>query len=1590
MCSLYFLKGILPFGDVTVFWNYAPDNALTVFHRFSTHLHNGTFSLLNPSGAYGMTMWEAFPFYLSSPFIIFAALIPYKAAWQALSICNILRIGLAGPAMCLLLTRHGDKLHSIPAPKTTSGSKSLKELDIRVDPLLPAIFSTAYALSSCFLSRLTDYRFLDFAYLLPLLYIGYERLVKNGKHGFYYLICVIMLLFNASLTFPILLLLLIHLITTDRRDYVSHPILRYTGTSILALISSAITVYPTLHSLIIYGKSGKKWPDFAILRDWLTLFSSFLPGSDSTYRYMNLHGSNMYFGLLLLFMALLSFARRDITTRERIGRLIYTVILILSVNTTAVDHIFSLGTFEQDALCITDFIVVFFGVLTAFENLYRLRDIHWGAFVPIILLPALLALAAGMYADHPVATADLFPVLILLVLYPTLYILLRKKSIKEDSFMLIAMVLLILELFFNTEHQIYNISKEGSVISDQLSYLSENDSDYYDPFTVNGLVLGEDISFDTKILPESYILPCTYAPPLRQSSDFETANAIYTSLGGDGYMFDITDIPVKAIPDTVLVSQRSLPENILTYDSTDLNQEDFNVLLSFTPEESAPLYFSTDKISYLGDTKSGSPIEINLNLPALKTYFNFMQVKTAYFNQTGYDKLKEQLKKSSPTIAHSLFSLSLSTENEDDRTLILPIGEKCNIKIFTDKNIVLRADAPAGKTGIRLTPGTHNVRISCSLSALLIPLLVSLVGIFLFFVICRKHSLKKPLRKTAEISNSFCIWTCRHYVAVFSFLLPLSVMICSCILSSFAPFGGNAYFKGDGSAITLSSQYLLRDLMQAGNPDYIPFTGNGMNAYYMNPAPFTNLWLKLFPSGSLVVPTTIVSILFVSLCGFTMYLYLTKRLSGHRFSSKDYRILAITTAYAISAYNVNFRQFLNWPLMVAALPLLLLAMDHLILKKQCAPYIFILSCCMIMNVMSALYLCVFLLCWFFMYDFDNLKDIIKKGIRFAISSCLSAGLSFWLLAVSILSRSSLAYNESDSVLPDPTGFYQSYFSSLRQLFILSEPITVTEKDGAINLYCGIISILLLTVFCVFAKRNKRFWGRIILAAFILFSSNNDLMSYLWNGLHYQTKVPNRYSFLLIFLVLDMACDGITVLRHLNRRKILTSLLLTSVFLGIITIGSSTDMPVASCYLTFGLMIVYGFILYLYQNKNIPHRQALGIFLVFLTVIELTANSAITMHEDCSADRDYADLEADVTDYLKKNQLGDDKQVRVAYLSYASVNQHWFNDVASSNQFNSLTTLPQCSLSNSYGLYNGINTIHNSTNGTPFTNAMLNTGYMIIDPIIENPCIDTAHYRVIGSYDSKLILQNDRTLSLAFYVPESFKELTEKTNSVSLLANNFAASFDPDNRIFTDTLDISIIKDADTFYNDDVANSCYIEDLDNGSLSPYLAHLKIVPEKDGEYYFRASEFYYLGNLISGSEYDFKIPIHCEEDSVNLVRYDDDNFQAFYDKASQHTLKLSTFDNGIMEGTIDFPDDGYLILSVPYDAGWNATLDGKPAEIDYFKNGAMLISGGPGEHHLRMEYHTPKKTETILITIPFWIIFMILVILEGRRKRKSRNI
>lgn len=369
-----------------------------------------------------------------------------------------------------------------------------------------------------------------------------------------------------------------------------------------------------------------------------------------------------------------------------------------------------------------------------------------------------------------------------------------------------------------------------------------------------------------------------------------------------------------------------------------------------------------------------------------------------------------------------------------------------------------------------------------------------------------------------------------------SFLIPVLIISIGFIICKIAPFGDKSLM-----AIDAWGQYfpMLREMRRAflsGNLSYSFAGGLGFNliaqsAYYTN----SPLWLLLYIMPFDITPTGVdlIVMLRFGLAGLSFSIWLSEQ-----FDEGSLRGVALSVAYALCGYTLAFINQFMWMDIVLLTPFVMAGLLRLHNKKKPLLYIIALTTAIFSNFYIAYMLCIFCVLCFIaisIINFKGYKNLLFAGCRFAVASLISGILNLPVLIplVRAISRT-VAVDSSFNYKPE---FYHSAKEMVMRFFPFQE---VSLEYDAPNLYFGILCVTLV-VFMFFIKsipaKAKVVSG--LLLAFLIFSTNFNILDYIWHGFHFPNQLPARQSFLIAFVALTLAYPA---LKELSAHKVFTFLL----------------------------------------------------------------------------------------------------------------------------------------------------------------------------------------------------------------------------------------------------------------------------------------------------------------------------------------------------------------------------------------------------------------------------------------------------------------
>lgn len=314
MALSYIWLGVWPFGEESVMivdlhHQYGP-----LLSQLRDMLQNGGNLLYTFKAGIGANFLSLFGYYLASPFNLLLLLFPETMLTEAVLVITLLKNALAAILF----------------------AACLQYLLRRREPFV-AVLAVCYSLSMYLLAYSWNIMWLDGVMMLPLVVLGFERMMRGGKYGVYILSLAYVLFTNYYIGFMVCLFMVLYYLAFAIRQKRTageqgRAFLRFVCGSLIGGGLAMCLLVPVFFALRYTSAAGEPLPEANSTFQLVRLFGRHLFGSSPTIRSGNL--PNIYCGILPLFLLPLFFTSRSIPLRRRLafGGLLGVLTVSFTVN----------------------------------------------------------------------------------------------------------------------------------------------------------------------------------------------------------------------------------------------------------------------------------------------------------------------------------------------------------------------------------------------------------------------------------------------------------------------------------------------------------------------------------------------------------------------------------------------------------------------------------------------------------------------------------------------------------------------------------------------------------------------------------------------------------------------------------------------------------------------------------------------------------------------------------------------------------------------------------------------------------------------------------------------------------------------------------------------------------------------------------------------------------------------------------------------------------------------------------------------------------------------------------------------------------
>lgn len=353
MLFLFIIRGIFPFGDRSFLFSDMYHQYMPFFSEFIEKVRAGEPLYYSWEVGIGSNFLALYIYYLASPLNWLAFLIPPAYLMEFMSYLVVFRIGLCGLTFCIYLRKH-----------------------FITDSFSTVLFSCFYALSGYMGAYNWNIMWLDCVILLPIILLGLEILVKEGRGILYCLTLTLCIITNYYISIMVCIFLVLYFIVLlFNNERFLKPVLQFAGYSLLAGGLAAVMLVPAASAML-----GTEFGS----ADFPTELESYFSVLDELARHLMCvqtehgldHWPNIYCGSGVLVLVPLFTINPGIPLKRRFSMLALAGILLISFSTNILNFIWHGFNYPNSLPARQSFIYIWIVLVICYEAFQRVRELE--------------------------------------------------------------------------------------------------------------------------------------------------------------------------------------------------------------------------------------------------------------------------------------------------------------------------------------------------------------------------------------------------------------------------------------------------------------------------------------------------------------------------------------------------------------------------------------------------------------------------------------------------------------------------------------------------------------------------------------------------------------------------------------------------------------------------------------------------------------------------------------------------------------------------------------------------------------------------------------------------------------------------------------------------------------------------------------------------------------------------------------------------------------------------------------------------------------------------------------------------------------
>lgn len=1597
MIIFLFINGFEPFGTYEILTISGNEDMLTNIYKFHDFLH----------GVYkGNDIGTIWSLYLSDPTNIIICLFPKDFILCLINLVFCIKLGLSG-LFSFYLFKHTK--HSIEST-TESINKNIIAL----------FLSFSYAFSGYLISYGMNIMYLSVLAIFPLYMLFLNRLIEQNEWKKYYILLSIAFIMNVYMSFLILVFSFIYMLLQTYDDLKC-----FLKTIYQKALADILAIGTTSFFVILFIKNSARSsffctdaPNSMCVTSFWDIFSRLLTNSVLSSGSDTSHGVDIYIGILPIFLIFLYIFNSKINIYDKIKKISLLAILFISTNVLAPNLLFNFFKDSDMNICFFGFELAILILLLSQETLYHINGISYKKVMIAFMAFISLIVLSLRFTKSYLST---FPYIIsigLLFIYALILILIINISSKRKTLLFSVYMISLFELVFSAYNGVNLLAKSNRNYLESNSYnfyVAENsirevypnaniitydshDSSFNPIFnSLNGVdfVLAED----KDNIPDAsleYVSSVNNINIFR--NNYSVDGFIYLPVNTKNWVFNSTSPYLssnellnyasgekKPLFTRVESAYADISEPIKD-DAGNDSTERHDVTIAYKPESEGHIYSSFLRPSYLGyvsdeETSFTKNYDMTIkNVNSLEQIFCFYR-----FDIEG---LSEQLSK----LSISNYTRK-STQNEitidQDGYILLSIGHSPSYMLEIDGTTSSNICVDNYLWLAPVKAGLHEMCTKNDYSFIPICIILSALAIIILLIRINPIS-DKSLENVIIITNiakkKAYIFTKAYYVYIASILFPIGILMISCLINGCLPFGKASIMASDGYVQTYPSIQSMINYLSIKSliPSKIGFGTLIFSCGYDYIASTLHTIIQLLFRAFIWTNdgkaySAILAAFYMIISGPSIIFYLTHRYSGKRFEKDNPYLILISLFFTLSEYMIGYFVYSNFAFGFYV-PIIIWAFEKMFYEKKPLAYILSLSLIMIREYYGAFLLSEFLIIYFFIQEFKGIKDFISKGLRFAITSILAAGISISTLLPAFMSTRNATYLESDTNITTNTfSLYSSIIKTISQYKAYHYGLISTTDDSMVNYYAGLVPLLFAFIYLWNNNISKSIRIRKgMVSLFFVYAFGNNLMNYVFHGFHFQSNVPNRFSIFFIFILLTMFADSIQYIKEISNKRLIVPVIAASIVLLIIWIIYPEDNKLSLILSVIFILSYTSIIIWKKSDRTQLIRILSYVSIIELVVSSLLAFSSCIGYRNTTLENNIKSIQALCKENINKSK--DDIYIS-EYLTSSeyNLNMGLITGQNTITGFQSGMSNQICSMSANWGIYSTNNYLSYGT-GNPLADMMLHVRYQFLDTD-DAEYSRSSIYNKLLSYNNFDLYENPYFLPIGFMTNSEFGDFAtmNKADFDTMLEyqNNFSQKVcgkdlytsignSKENTSVDKTFNMSVLSnDSNVYGNYDLGIGLELGDINGKIYALYKGEIKYIGDTetaiDNSFYFTL--------------YNYPYSSFEEGPVIDIAVLNENVLKEMYETFSKSTLTDISVSRDSISGSINVSETGMMYIGLPNYDSLIVYVDGKKTDkSDYLMGTGIQIN--QGQHQVLIKYEDNSYIVLIALTVLFILISLLI--------------